>query len=1501
MSTSILWTFEWQSGSVSFIVPDPAKEFLAGQFASAAVLPVPGCPEGSGVRCILKADAAELVCEGSARIMDGQNEILRADVCPDVKYDIRDANGKQLFRVHAEYVPQQPAPAFDRSIELTADKIYFGSAENCHVQFPMTGPANTAFEITRFNGSLQVKANRAPLGVYLNSRPLKPGFAAALRDGDFIFVSGAVFTYAGGKLLTNRSVKVLDISYTDTAEQTSHLVYPQINRTSRFHEVVPTDPIELQDPPRLPENQQRNLLVSLLPTVAMILVTILVRGKMSGGSMVLFSVFSMGIGAVGSVITYIETNKKRKKTTEDRERLYKNYIIEQHEKIKNLRAREHNILHRIYISPEQELRNVEEFTADLFDRSRNDADFLDIRLGTGSIPSGQKIRCKNHEVFEKTDGLFDLPHKLRKDFEYCDDLPVVIHGKSAGAIGVQGNIPSLAHMMNQLTLDLATRHYPLDVELYELCGVNFEPQMHAARMLPHLQNRKLGRRNIAHDNESRDLILEKLFKEFTIREEKKDYNASAPWQVIFIYTDSDIMQHPLMRYVPRAAELHTLFIFLTQHREQLPVGCKYTVRLFTNTNMGLVVNMFDREADCMFTFRGVEDREMEMVAQKLAPVYSGETSLASELVRSLSFYDMFAAGETDANGIIERWNAADTRKSLSAPLGVIAGNAPIGLDLTETAHGPHGLVAGTTGSGKSELLISYILSMACTYSPEDVNFVIIDFKGGGMATQFAGLPHLIGTITNLSDNEMMRSLASIRAESRRRQQLFNESGVSNINSYITEYRAGRVRQPLPHLIIVVDEFAELKAQQPDFMNELISTSRIGRSLGVHLILATQKPSGVVNDQIWSNSDFKLCLRVQTREDSNEVLHSPLASEIREPGRAYLQVGRSGMFQLFQSGYSGASADVDVKARKPFRLDKRNLSGRRTCLYQTAKKKSDSKEKVRTQFDAVLENIIEANKRRGYAVPRQLCLPALNEVIPFADKKADSVYDLPIGIYDQPTQQYQGITTYNILSGNLLVVGASQMGKTNLLQTILRASAERMDARDINFYIMDFNTGVFKSFADLSIVGGVVTQDQEELFKNLLKLLRQEIAARKSIIAESNVTSFKAYRESGKHMPAIVVMLDNFAAYRELYDEEYGSDITYLLREGPSAGISFCVSATRGNLLGAKNLSSFSQRILLHIPDANNMSEVIEGVRRKIPELPGRGLRMIHKELLEIQLFSSFADDNEPAQAQIARFVKEHSSGPAARAIPEVPPLLTRAHIKEMFGLTEDPMQFICGIDYASVEPLAIPLNTQFELALVGKNEAGKLIFLNTLLQHLNGPDMANRVKTHIIDHYNRDLAAYENAACVAEYTTDYNYAKDMVKLARDMARDRLEIVRNEGVAALQNMALHVIIINTREAIASISNDALAMSAFDELREQYKLMKILFIFGNLENRPVNFSSPMLLRQLKEGRQALQFEPLSTGKMYDIDALTARENRVNLTRDDCFHLDDGAVSRIKLVVS
>lgn len=346
---------------------------------------------------------------------------------------------------------------------------------------------------------------------------------------------------------------------------------------------------------------------------------------------------------------------------------------------------------------------------------------------------------------------------------------------------------------------------------------------------------------------------------------------------------------------------------------EIPQGCSSLIWV-DSLSSGTLVNSSNQDEKIAFTFNSIDDKDAQQIVNLLAPVYTEEISLEGSLTKNISLFEMFNILVVDDLDLEQRWANSKVFQSMAAPIGVTK-TGIISLDLHDKAHGPHGLVAGTTGSGKSEVLQTYILSIATIFHPYEVAFVIIDFKGGGMVNQFKNLPHLLGAITNIDGKEIDRSLKSIKAELQKRQRLFAEAEVNHIDKYIQKYKAGQVTTPIPHLILIVDEFAELKAEQPEFMKELISAARIGRSLGVHLILATQKPSGQVDDQIWSNSRFKLCLKVQSQEDSNEVLKSPLAAEIKEPGRAYLQVGNNEVFELFQSAYSGAPdkmADTNIK-------------------------------------------------------------------------------------------------------------------------------------------------------------------------------------------------------------------------------------------------------------------------------------------------------------------------------------------------------------------------------------------------------------------------------------------------------------------------------------------------------------------------------------------------------------------------------------------------------------
>src|SRR5690625_4735307 len=240
--------------------------------------------------------------------------------------------------------------------------------------------------------------------------------------------------------------------------------------------------------------------------------------------------------------------------------------------------------------------------------------------------------------------------------------------------------------------------------------------------------------------------------------------------------------------------------------------------------------------------------DKEDVSRGLAPLNHVQ-SLKNSIPESVTFLEMYGIEKVEELSLAQRWSQNETYKSMAVPLGLRGKDDIVALNLHEKAHGPHGLVAGTTGSGKSEIIQSYILSLAVNFHPHEVAFLLIDYKGGGMANLFKDLPHLLGAITNLDGAQSMRALASIKAELQRRQRIFGEHDVNHINQYQKLVKQGEAEEPMPHLFLISDEFAELKSEQPEFMKELVSTARIGRSLGIHLILATQKPSGVVDDQI----------------------------------------------------------------------------------------------------------------------------------------------------------------------------------------------------------------------------------------------------------------------------------------------------------------------------------------------------------------------------------------------------------------------------------------------------------------------------------------------------------------------------------------------------------------------------------------------------------------------------------------------------------------------------
>lgn len=586
--------------------------------------------------------------------------------------------------------------------------------------------------------------------------------------------------------------------------------------------------------------------------------------------------------------------------------------------------------------------------------------------------------------------------------------------------------------------------------------------------------------------------------------------------------------------------------------DELPKECTRIFQMKTGNEKHLTTSLlhFDKPPQA-FTLDECSKARFEKSMKALANTNLKAVTSDYSLPKTLTFLEMFGVGRVEHLNVQKRWSESDPTRSLATPIGVGTDGELFVLDLHEKRQGPHGLVAGMTGSGKSEFIITYILSMAVNFSPDEVAFVLIDYKGGGLAGAFEDkarqihLPHLVGTITNLDGAAVTRSMISIESELKRRQRIFNEAksrcneGTMDIYDYQRLYRNHQVEEPLPHLFIISDEFAELKSQQPEFMDKLISTARIGRSLGVHLILATQKPSGVVNDQIWSNTKFRVCLRVQDKGDSQDMLKRPEAAELKDTGRFYLQVGYNEFFALGQSGWCGADyiPRDEVISQKDESITVIDDSAQ--TLVSVKPKISATRSGVK-QIVAIVQYLSNLAKREQL-IPRTLLPPMLPTVLTYSGLEENSAGEVPqgisalIGLTDDPEHQRQFNFEYDLqASHHLLLVGESGCGKTTLIQTMLYSLVERYTPEYFNCYILDFSSKLLSVFKQVPQCGAVLTEDDGRAIHRLFEMIAEESKRRQKLFAEAEVNSFEAYCKI-ERIPFILVVIDglvNFTGHTE---------------------------------------------------------------------------------------------------------------------------------------------------------------------------------------------------------------------------------------------------------------------------------------------------------------------------------------------------------------------------------
>lgn len=1423
-----------------------------------------------------------------------------------VKYQNTD---NELFRLSFMIDFEYEEKDYNRVIDLAGkQEVTIGGTPNSDIYISDAYLGTDSMTLKREQNGWLLVDNGSKYGTHVNGARING--QKSVQDYDFFSIVGYSFYYKQNRLYTSsRQEMAIRRLTSGIAEQHStHFSYPKFNRNTRVQYVLPMDELEIQQAKPMPGKPKKNIVMTLIPTVVMLAMTIVLRGIIGGGgTFVIYSAVSMSIGVIMSVITYIQDKKQYKKDYEERLQVYNEYIVKKRKEIEQARAEELRVRNLIYESLENSLTEVKEFGRRLFEKSAEDKDFLQIYLGKGRIESANQVSFNKQEFLDLEDPLAPVPEEVAEFYRYIDDAPIISDFHASCGVGVVGARGELEQVLKNLTLDVAIRHFYGDVRLVYILDEEFAQKMEWVRWLHNVENAALGVRNIICDDESRNLLLENLYSILSVREAKKEEEEESRKQtvpdveyVVFVTDTSAISRHPVSKYIKNSKEYGFTFVFLEEYEEELPQGCTEIIRI-DNTSSGHALKTENGDVIADFHYPSVPDTVALEAALKLGAVTVDEVTLEGQLTKNITMFELLGIMSVDDLNLEERWRNSLAYKSLAAPLGVKKKNEVVYLDISDKAgaHGPHGLVAGTTGSGKSEILQTYILSIATLFHPYEVGFVIIDFKGGGMANQFKDLPHLIGTITNIDGREINRSLLSIKAELVKRQEMFAAAGVNHINDYIKLFKAEKVTVAMPHLIMIVDEFAELKSEHPDFMKELISAARIGRTLGVHLILATQKPAGVVDAQIWSNSKFKLCLKVQTKEDSKEVLKTPLAAEIIEPGRAYFQVGNNEIFDLFQSAYSGANVPSgDDVNENIYEIYEKNIWGKRTLVY-TNKKKSKKTSQI-TQLDAIVEYVGNYCISQGIRQLPGICLPSMEEHIPtrqlnYESSQDEVVVSTPIGLFDDPEQQYQGEMILEVSRDNVYIVGSAQTGKTVMLQTILYGLIQKYDPSQVNAYLIDCGSMVLKTFEDSFHVGGVVLSNEDEKCKNLFKLLNTLIIDRKKVLSGKGVGNYAAYLDAGfTDMPMVVVMIDNMAAFKEYFPDQ-ADEINSISREAAGVGISLIITAATANTLNYRTQANFGKKFVLNCNDPNDYSNVLGHCKISPKENPGRGLFLVDKRILEFQI-AMFGESRKEAERsqELKDYIAKRNQACKGRAtaIPMIPEKLVLSEVmQENNGLFRNKGILPIGMEFATVDYSLLNLSTSGFLALIGDPDSRDRFVKNMLLM-LAKTIVFHNVEAIIIDDKQRKLKECSEYGFIRNYTADVTEGMQLVSDFYDELNRRQREM--EDMSEYDSYLL--LIIQNAEVFRKICSDKNESKALADAMKTAGEAGAFVMMTAVENQAVGFNSPEVYKVIKDLRKAVLFAPLNENKIFEISFRAKPDPSFDKSMG--YRFDGSNVSKIKI---
>lgn len=1123
-------------------------------------------------------------------------------------------------------------------------------------------------------------------------------------------------------------------------------------RSPRLKKSLEPAQYEIVKPPDLPAKPVLSPVLFVWPSVitaaalALILYINFTKTELSG-SMVVIEI--LGILAAVSLFTlpllvYRSQLRRFASSLAERETKYKQVLHKCSTEFEILADEQRQLLLSVHSHPEKAAEVTAERSSSLWERSPGDSDFLEVRVGTGEVPFYMDIKAPRSDSFNE-EPLMALAKQLEERFKTITDCPVTLPVMDAQVIGIVGRPEEVNNLARALLAQIAVSHSPDEVKVAAFFDEPSLLEWNWLRFLPHVWNEGKDRRFIAGSRlQSHDLaemlytlLYPRVVSRSTSFPSVRDDN---PFYVTLI-TESRLVDdeslYPLLLDPSEHANMCT--VILADSTENLPRQC----RLIVKCDGKQAVYQYQNDSEAVLTKKMTVDRysiqQADTLARKMASVEL-KRSTGGELPVSLTLLDLLGMERVEESNLGEVWQRNRFPQVLPLPIGVKAGGKPMLLQLHDKierqGHGPHGLIAGMTGSGKSELLQSLVSTAAMNYHPHDLNFLLIDYKGGGMSNVLEGFPHVVGTLTNLDKQLIQRAKVSLRAELVRRQQILKDAG--NLQ-HIDEYYLLEEAAPLPHLIVLIDEFAELKRDHPDFMEELISIAAIGRTLGLHLILATQKPSGVVDDKIWSNARFRICLRVQDESDSRDMIKLPDAAWINTAGRGYFQVGSGEVFEQLQFAWSSAPYSLAGSTRRA-EIYKLALNGEKIALGNLTQPEDRERDLSIKQLQAVINHVQQSAEQLEIERLTGPWLPPLPDVIgplELADEKEEGSLIAIAGLADDTTMQQQIPVRMSMNEGHLIAYGMPGTGKTTLIQSILMSLATRYTPAEWSGYVVDMGR-TMKEYAGLPHIANIITPEDQDrisrLFRHLLKITNE----RRQLLMESGVKTTAEYRRliHASGLPDIVIVIDGYYMFKSSYPAE-NDKLDVLLREGEALGIYFLITANRVGDMPEKLRSSISKTVAFQIADPHDyyyMGLRMPGTAADIYQPPGRGYLKYGSRVLEFQTSLPTPGENELERMELLKQqifeLNRNWNGIRPEPIRELPVSISLNNLIHD-SCVEGPAPL--GIRVEDLSPFAPDLESGPHFIVGAPMEAGKTSFLTSWILSLAWNNAPEQLAIYTVD------------------------------------------------------------------------------------------------------------------------------------------------------------------------